>query len=338
MTVYVNEYSTRRRWLLLAVILTGTSGCDNVSWGGIDMRLEGPAEASAIAPVDVADEAASPDLPDLPTEPILLAGIRTGATAALTVVGMVRGDELDAFPSDAEVPGFHDHFTQTLLAPGTELVLFSDGARVGRMTVSEAERDERFCVPRPTVQGVVELVPGAEGAERILGLLDPTATGRPFDTFRPLEHTYTQRIASLNLASGAIQRVGAPWPTSLLGARADVRALQIRGADQPSIAATFLFGDRLEVVPAERADAYSLFLMGSPGAAGYRTDFAWYRPVDGEGKGAARYFSHMDWDGDGDSEVLLEVLGEETRWFAGVAQRNDSWVRTFEDPCGRTDG
>jgi hypothetical protein len=46
----------------------------------------------------------------------------------------------------------------------------------------------------------------------------------------------------------------------------------------------------------------------------------------------------MDWDGDGDSEVLLEVLGDESRWFAGLAQRNDSWVRTFEDPCGRTDG
>ena len=27
--------------------------------------------------------------------------------------------------------------------------------------------------------------------------------------------------------------------------------------------------------------------------------FAWYRPVDTEGKGAPRYFGHLDWDGDG---------------------------------------
>jgi hypothetical protein len=338
MTAHANKYSIRRRWLLLAVILTGLSGCDNVSWGGIDMRLEGPAEDTVVAPEGLTDEATEPGLPDLPTEPILLAGSRAGATASLTVVGMVRGDRLDAFPSDEELPGFHDHFARTLLAPGTELVLFSHGARVGRMTVSETETDTRFCVPRPTVSGVVELVPGAEGAESILALLDPAATDRPFDAFRPVEHTYDQRIASLNLASGAIQRSGAPWPPSLLESRADVQALQIPGREEPSIAATFLFGDRLEVVPAERGNAYSLFVMGSPRQNGYQTDFVWYRRVDRDGKGAARYFGHMDWDGDGDSEVLLEVLGGESRWFAGVAQRNDSWVRTFEDPCGRTDG
>jgi hypothetical protein len=338
MTVHVHKYSARRRWLLLAVILTGLSGCDNVSWGGVDVRLEGPADTTAITPVSPTDEATERALPELPTEPILLAGSRSGATASLTVVGMVRGDELGAFPSDEELPGFHDHFARTLLAPGTELVLFSDGARVGRMTVSEAETDTRFCVPRPTARGVVELVPGAEGAERMLALLDPAATDRPFDAFRPLEHTYGQRVASLNLASGAIQRSGAPWPPSLLESRADVQALQIPGAEQPSVVATFLFGDRLEVAPVDRGNAYSLFLMASPGSNGYQTDFAWYRQVDRDGKGAPRYFGHMDWDGDGDNEVLLEVLGSESRWFAGLAQRDDSWVRTFEDPCGRADG
>lgn len=324
----------RRRWFLLAVILTVPSGCDNVAWGGIDMRLKAPPKPSDDTPSTlVSDEEADGHRPELPSAPILLAGTLSGDSATLVVAGMVDGDGLSAFPSDSETPGFRDHFTRTLLAPGTELVLFSEGARVGRLTVTRTGSDDRFCVARPTVTGVAELVPGAGDARRVLALSNPEAARRPFSRFRAYDHTYEQRVASLALGSTAIPGVGAPWPPSLLESRADIRAFHLPESPGASIAATFLFRDDLNVAPAAD-NAYALFVMGTEGAEEYQPSYVWYRRADREGKGAPRYFNHLDWNGDGSSEVLLDIFGAEHRWFAGLARRGDEWVRTFQDPCG----
>ena len=83
--------------------------------------------------------------------------------------------------------------------------------------------------------------------------------------------------------------------------------------------------------------AYALFGMGTREAGGYEGGFTWYRRAE-NGKGAPRYFDHLDWDGDGKSEVLLDVLGTGSRWFAGLSRRGDTWVRSFEDPCGAPTG
>ena len=119
----------------------------------------------------------------------------------------------------------------------------------------------------------------------------------------------------------------------MLQARADIRAFQRRDSPEPSIAATFLVGDRLAVGNAE-PDSYSLFLLGTRGPEGYTQDFVWYREAASDGKGAPRYFDHLDWDGDGLSEVLLDVFGSEDRWFAALGRQGVSWRRFFEDPCG----
>jgi hypothetical protein len=104
------------------------------------------------------------------------------------------------------------------------------------------------------------------------------------------------------------------------------------GAPTEAIAATFMYRDQLGVSAAS-ADAYSLFLIGRPSEEGYEPVYIWHRPVGVEGKGAPRYFDHLDWDGDGNEEVLLEVFGSERRWFAALAERSGSWVRTSEDSC-----
>jgi len=328
----------RRRWLLLAVILTVPSGCDNVSWGGVDVRMQAPPPQAEVRPE--AEEEAPPEvaLPPLPDGPILLAGSRDGDTATLTVVGEVRGDGLGALPSEAQAPGFLAHFTRSLLAPGTELVLFAEGARVGRLTVTETSQDDRFCSPRAQVTGVVELVPGASAARRLLALTDTAAVRRPYTEFRTRDHDYDQRVASLALAQEAIPVVGATWPPSLLESRADIQAFRMPDASGPSVAATFLYGDRLAVGAATAEGAYSLFVMGTSGGRGYRSAYVGFRRPAVEGKGVPRYFGHLDWDGDGDSEILLDVFGAESRWHASLGQRGGSWVQTFEDPCGAPAG
>lgn len=328
----------RRRWFLLAVILTAPSGCDNVSWGGVQVRMQAPPPPSEAAPASVAeDEPEKTALPPLPEGPILLAGSREGDQATLTVVGEVRGDAVAPLPDEAQAPGFRDHFTRSLLAPGTEMVLFSEGVRIGRLTVTENGEDTRTCVTRPQVTGIVELVPGASSARRVLALTDTGAVRRPYGDFRLWTHDYDQRVASLALATEAIPLVGATWPPSLLESRADIQAFRMPDATGPTVAATFVFADRLAVgEPGE--GAWALFVMGSLQGGGYRSAFVGYRPAGGGGKGAPRYFSHLDWDGDGDSEILLDVFGADSRWYASLGQRGGTWSQTFQDPCGEPNG
>ncbi|GMV04985.1 MAG: hypothetical protein AMXMBFR53_12650 [Gemmatimonadota bacterium] len=328
----------RRRWLLLAVILTVPSGCDNVSWGGVDVRMQAPPPPAEAAPEAEGEAALEVSLPPLPGGPLLLVGTRDEDTATLTVVGEVRGDGLAALPPETEAPGYLAHLARSLLAPGTELVLFAEGARVGRLTVTETSQDDHSCVPRAQVTGVVELVPGASAARRLFALRDTGAVRRPYTEFRLRDHDYDQRVASLELAQEAIPVVGAAWPPSLLESRADIQAFRMPDASGPSVAATFLYGDRLSVGAATAEGAYSLFVVGTSGGSGYRSSYVGFRRPSVEGKGIPRYFGHLDWDGDGDSEILLDVFGAESRWYAALGQRGGSWVQTFEDPCGAPTG
>lgn len=329
----------RRKSLAIAVMLTVASGCDNVSWGGIDVSLKPPrtkVELTAEASLPAASVEEEGDaLPELPSGPILLAGRRNGSYATLTVVGEIQGDAVGAFPSEEDVPGFRDRFTAELLATGSEWVLFAQGVRVGRLTGTATGLDEDYCVPRPTISGTVELVPSAIGVELLMALPADAASERAYDPYRVHRHDYDQRVASLALASEAIPRLGAAWPPDgVLSTRVDIQAFQMVGAPREAIAATFMYRDQLETSAAADG-AYSLFLMGQESVERYEPAYIWYRPVDSEGKGAPRYFDHLDWDGDGTEEVLLEVFGSERRWFAGLAQRSGTWVRTSEDSCLR---
>ncbi len=326
----------RRRWLTIAVILTAAQGCDNVTWGGIDVRLEGPPPRDSVnpAPAEIERVAQGTPLPELPSGPILLAGTRSGATATLTVVGEVQFDAVADFPTEEQIPGYRDHFSSELLAPGTEFILFSVGVRVGRLVAESTGVDERFCVARPTVTGTVELVPSAANATRFLALPAAQAGGRTYEPHRSLSHDYDQRLASTRLATETIPRVGAAWPPSVLEMRADMQAFQFQGADGPAIAASFLYRDRLQVEAATDA-AYSIFVIGEMGSGGYEASYVWYRPAGSEGKGAPRFFDHLDFDGDGVAEVLLDVFGRDSRWFASLARRNGGWTTAFQDSCGQ---
>jgi hypothetical protein len=325
----------RRRWLALAVILTVPSGCDNVKWGGVDIHFEPPPPVAGITTAAVAE--AGSEAPALPViaGPILLAGAREGDAATLTVVGIVQGDSVAVVPSDQEAPGFRDMLVERLI-PGAELVLFAEGARVGRLTVTVTGLDETVCIPRPMVTGVVELIPAAAQAQRFIGLFDPAATRRPRADFVAIEHDYNQRLLTVNTASQTLRQLGAPVPADLADARADLQAFRLPDLSGPSVAATFLHQDRLSTAAPLGDAAYALFMMGTREGAVDRSSFVWFRRAREEGKGAPRFLGHLDWNGDGVSEILLEVFGAERRWFAGLARRGESWVRTFQDPCGPT--
>ena len=334
----------RRKSLAIAVILTVASGCDNVSWGGAYVRLH-PARTKAELAAETPDPTVASveeedPLFELPDGPILLAGSRNGSQATLTVVGEVQVDALGAFSSDDDVPGFREYFTSELLAPGSEWVLFAEGVRVGRMTATAAGLDEDFCVPRPTISGTVELVPNAAASQRFLALPASAVSDRTYDPYQAHRHDYDQRVGSLSLAGTAMRRLGAAYPPNgLLAIRQDIQAFQLAGTSAEAIAATFMYRDQLMMSQPD-SGAYSLFVMGHEAEQeaedGYEASYVWYRASDDDPKGAPRFFDHLDWDGDGNEEILLDVFGARSRWFAGLAQRSGTWVRTSEDPCGRS--
>jgi len=315
--------------LAIAVILTGATGCDNVTWGGAEVHLAPP----PTAPTDsLAEEPLlTDDDPFLRSYgPLLLAGTRTAGRASFVVVGEVQGDSLlpvGTAPEDIER-------VERLSASGSQWVVFADGVRVGTVTVDSASTSASYCPTRRAVSGVIELVPPASAAEQLLALPAAVARSRTYGPFRPMDDVYDQRVATIAWAGEAIPRHRASWPADgLVSARQDIRVFQPTGSPGPAVAATFMYRDQLRVTPPSQG-AYALFVLGSRQGGEYVEEYDWYSPVGERGKSAPRYFDHLDWDGDGNSEVLLEVLGAERRWFASLGRREGQWVQTFQDVCG----
>lgn len=322
----------RKHLLVLAVILTAGTGCDNVEWGEFRVELKPPPPVES-SESDTADRPAATSSPENQDGPILLAGTRDGERASFVVVGEVVADVLAPFP-DPRFEEDTDRLT-ALTAPGSEWTLFSEGVRVGRMTTETAAPASAYCGERTMVSGVVELVPSAAAAVRLLALPAGAVEDRAYEPYREIQHDYDQRVASLTLAQDAITEFGATWPTlGVLDARDHIQSLQLRNAPGEAIAATFMHEDELGVGP-PGPRAYALFVLGEQSGQEYTRSFAWYREVDTEGKGAPRYFDHLDWNGDGTDEILLDVLGANRRWFAALSRGDDGWARTFQDACGR---
>ncbi len=324
----------RRHLLTIGVIVLGAGGCDNVAFGGFELAVEGPpATADADADgIEAAETAESGEDPSNVDGPLLLAGLREGGRATLTLVGEVQGSAIRPFPdprSESDPARL-----EALTAEGSEWILFSEGVRVGRLFADLRGSADGYCGAPVTVSGVVELVPDAAQAERLLALPAESGEGRAYGEYRELQHDYDQRVASLEIAQAAIPEYGAPWPRQgVLDARRHIQSFDLSGPGGPFVAATFVHADELAVAPPGQG-AYALFVVGERVGAEHESVFTWYRAVDTEGKGAPRYFDHLDWDGDGSDEVLLEVLGSNRRWFAGLGRAEGTWARTFQDACG----
>ena len=329
----------QRECLSIAVILTVAAGCDNVAWEGVELRLRPPtspamlsSEEPNISPDQIEDDPA----PRAPIRPILFSGQRTGPIATLTAVGEVAGNSLLGIPNQNlqfETPSALDLAGVT---KDSEWILFSEGVRIGRMVAQEVWIDERYCTPRPAISGRVELVSEATNVEHLIALPNAFSASRSFKQYTAHRHNYNQRVASLTLASEAITDFGAEWPISLLNSRADINTFQLVGEDSRTIAATFVYQDQMTISPPQEPEAYSLFVMGSESSGTYGATYVSYRPTESQGKGVPRYIDHIDWNGDGAEEILLEIFGSENRWFAGLAKKEGRWTQSFEDRCNRS--
>lgn len=321
------------RWLSALVIVSLVTGCDNVQWAGAEVRLEPPPPTTFGTPAVPDSMARRGSGPVMPEGPVLFMATRDSLVTTLVPVAVISGDSLVALPSEDVVPGFRAAFSRERMAEGTEFVLFAEGTRVGTLTAHEHVTEDSFCEPRPAVRGPVELVREAGDASRFLALRREHAAGAEHGSFRTFEHDRAQRIASINLVGEIIPQVGARWPTSLEAARQDMQAFRLGDDGPDAFTATFVFRDRMGIAEAEPS-SYALFLMGVQQDGEYRPAHVWYREAGREGRGVPRLFGHYDWDGDGETNILLEVLGERSRWTAAVTREGNEWHRVWQDPCG----
>lgn len=321
----------RRHFLAIALILTVASGCDNVAWGGLEVRVDAPPPTDPVA-ANNGEVPAPVEAPPPPRGPLVLAGTRTGVTVTLSPVGMLLPEGLRPVPPELLSS---DDPADGPLALGSEWILFADGTRVGRVTLTRTGSDPALCGPSITVSGTVEMRPGAATAERFLALPSRIGEEQAYEPYEPLEHTYDQRVGLLRMAGEAVPDLGARWPPEgMLSVRRDMQAFQPEGAAAPSSAATFVHLDGIDSSAAPEG-SYALFMIAEQVDGQLVERFRWYRPADdAAGKAVPRLFSHLDWDRDGTGEVLLEVFGEGRRWYAALDREPAGpWRESFASGC-----
>ncbi len=325
------------RGLLALVILLVPSGCDNVAWGGVDVNLRPPPPVVAAAAQDStgADlDMAAPEMPPLPVGPVLFMGSRSGSRVSLRPIAEISGDSLIPFVSEDVAPGYAEYYARSRMGKGTAFTLFAKGTRVGTVRADTLFFEAGFCSASPVLEGTAELIAGAGSAARFIALPEDATRAVGYGQYRNPDHTYEQRVASINLATAVIARAGAVWPESVLETRVDIQGVPLDGDTDGAVAATFLYRDALSVGPATATSAYSIFVLGQGGPVDYTSAFTWYRRASVEGKGAPRLWEQADWDGDGEAEILLQVFGEDARWAAALDRRNGTWTPIFEEHCG----
>ncbi len=317
---------------LLGIVMVAL-GCDNVEWGGVDMRLRSPSEPTIMeAPAPPADTTATPVTP-MPSEPVLYLGRRVGSEAWLVPVAEMHADGLHALPGDGSAQDSRA-FAERHFAGGSTFTLFSEGVRVGTLTAAEYSAVASYCGARPQVRGPIEVVPNAAATNTFLALSSDVGASFAYEDHETVLQTRDLRVTSLNMMRALLPTLRATWPGSVLAIRRDIQMFRNGSEEAPTVVATFVYGDSLRVGPAP-PDAYSVFLIASdPDGSGYQTTYVDYRVWSQHGKGAVRYFGRMDVDGDGTPELILEVLGESSVWIATLKREDVGWSESYRDPCG----
>lgn len=324
-----------RRWIGIGVILTVTSACDNVGWGGVDYTIVPPststdsdASAGATAPGDTT-------LQPLELERLLYLVERTGGETRMMPVAQLGSDGLLPLPASMAGEGFPPRLAQERMSPHSRFTLFHWGERVGTFTAGEDwDLDSSLCLPRPRRSGRVELLPEAADAQRFLALEEGRT--EPLGRVRSLASTYEQRVGSLNLATSLIARLEAPWPPSVLEIRRDLQIVPMgdSSGDALGLSGTFVYGDDLSTA-APGPNAYTIFYLASPQDDAFQAGYAWYHRSRAGSKAAPRTLSWIPFPGSNREEWILEVFGDGTRWLASIGRSGEEWVPGFSDVCAQ---
>jgi hypothetical protein len=304
-------------------MVIAVGGCDNVDWGGIKIAVVPP-------PARTDDAAGAAPERDLPAGPILFYVHQDSSGPTVIPVGHVTDGGLAPITPGDDPAAFAARFTDAFLAPGTELALFRRAQRVGTLTVQGATvPEEPVCRPLPRATGSMELATNAGGVTEFLAM--DTGAAPESQSFDDLQPARGMQVVGDMLAGRMLQERETAVP-SVAAARRQLQPFPLAGSADPGFTATYLVDDSLGVGGDD--DGAALFVVFTPrGQSGYQPAFVGFTDYS-SGKAAPRVIDFLDWNRDGQVELLLEVFGAHTSWFRAVGRDDDdAWRGIFEDRC-----
>lgn len=323
----------------VCVILTLVPGCDNVSWGGLDVILRPPPPPPSSLLPDT--ELESEERPPEPLElgPLVYLVDRSGAAGRFLPVAEWRNGTYEALPDVGETPDLLPRFPLQRWEEGTEFVLMDRGMRAGTLiSDGSVEADSTYCGIRPAGRGTVELRPGAEGGQVFFAVRKADVESGGFSP-RPLAvvphpgagTAAVRQAGALSLARFIIPRADVPWPPAIPDILRDTRSFTLEDGGE-ALAASLVFGDDLSVgTPA--VTGYGLFALGRRDGDQWRPFWSWYQTAR-QGKAFPRLRAAGLLREEGEPELILEVFGTEERWLAILGEREGEWGLRYQDACG----
>lgn len=241
------------KWGVANLALAATfvvTACD-VEWGGGRLSLEDPAPPPDTTAVEEADE---PVQVPLPAGPLLyLVSIEPTGDARIVPIALF-GDTLRSldFPATLDA-GYRARFDAMFLAPGTELELHANGARIGSVYLGDGRS-----VPDPACASVraatVLTLPGQSLPSLAFGLPRGSRATTP-ERVRAAPETRSMSVAGPVLAERLIND-----PRAFLARRVALKAVWLPPDTASAMAATYLVEDQLAPGP-PTGDAISLFFL-----------------------------------------------------------------------------
>lgn len=310
------------------LILTALSACDNVQWGGQEVRIvKPPPPEGTVQPTTTPDE---PTNLGLPRGTVVFHVVRGAGQDRIVPVAEVSGDSLRSIerPAGVSPQAFEQRFRAAVLEPNAQYVLFRRGAPVGTFTLQGPGGLTTCGVPTGVGQATTVAAAAADqeflafrkGLEpEVVGEFSPPQVDGPMRRYAPL---VTERL----VLQRGLSRPGS-WPR----AQRDLQGLDVVRGGNPEMATTYLSGDNLAVGPANK-DGWSVFYVAAyEQRTGYNPIYSEVSDYRRDPKRALKLVDYLNWNGKGGSEMLIQVFGPTDAWYEAVtADRGGRWLKVWE--------
>ncbi|MGH7475162.1 MAG: hypothetical protein ACRELD_02640 [Longimicrobiales bacterium] len=302
-----------------------------MDWGGADVAIVPPPPKGDERVEVVADTGG---LRPLPNGPVVYYVRRTADGVVMMPVGEVAGDSLAPITPGDDWRQYGNRYIAELLRQGSEFTLFRNGRRAGTFVVESATPPPPGACPLlPVASGSLELAARDDSTTEYIAMPKRQA---PEPQRMPTDMVPSRRMQVLGpiLAERLLRARQSQLPGNWQAAMKQIYPFPVEGAPLPGFAGTLLVGDELR--RGGNTTGFSLFFVVTPNAqASYDTVYARYTSYPQEGKLAPRTVDFLDWDRDGQVELLLYYYGADDEFFAAAGNRGEDgpWDMIFFHRC-----